>query len=560
MTKANWGAIITLAIASFMVLILSSSTADAQDEPERPKGTRAKVLLLESQIDDMEKSLKDVYGANAPNYLRTRLTQLQDKLESISEKLVEYEEKSQEGKATGQERETRLDEVAQELKNLWKEVESQKNFTQERFAAPNAGYDDGFFVASSDNKFRLTLGGTFRPYYRFNFQEEWDSDAYQRLVPDEEGYATGGDTKMREHTFGLANARLIIAVKLFEFMRGVLEIDYGTLTGEVQYPINAVIGNARYNKAAINEHSLQLLDVYGMYAPMPEFNARIGQMKVPFDRETLIDVSGLTFTTRSLMSRSYPLWVEGVADDRLTFHWDYDMQRASSFGRDRGIELSGSVNNGIFKYSAGLFNGGGPNINNDNRDFLVAIRLSSDPLGEMTPGMSDLDTSKKPLLSIGAAFAYDLLEHKHALDPHLSYNSSDVNLTGDFQFKWWGVSVLASVFYRHADYGEVYMDAEGKEVPISSLGVVAQAAYFNEYTKLEPAFRYSMYDADMDRKRDHVHEITGAINYYVFGRNFKLQLEYRGLFAAQMDRTYLVPWGVWNDYLHEFTIGTQLAF
>ena len=57
-----------------------------------------------------------------------------------------------------------------------------------------------------------------------------------------------------------------------------------------------------------------------------------------------------------------------------------------------------------------------------------------------------------------------------------------------------------------------------------------------------------------------MHELTGLVAYHVFDNALKLQLEYRGLYAAQTDWTYLAPWGTWNDFSHEFTLMAQLAF
>ena len=84
--------------------------------------------------------------------------------------------------------------------------------------------------------------------------------------------------------------------------------------------------------------------------------------------------------------------------------------------------------------------------------------------------------------------------------PHYEYNSSDLNVTGDVQFKWWGVAAMAAVFYRHGDHGAVYITEDGEDDPIDSMGFTGQISYFNQQTGLEPGFRYSIYDAQLDRR------------------------------------------------------------
>jgi hypothetical protein len=265
------------------------------------------------------------------------------------------------------------------------------------------------------------------------------------------------------------------------------------------------------------------------------------------------------------MTRKYPLWGDGrrygdnagstIEPDELNYRNNYDIQRASSFGRDRGVALTGSFAKALFNYSAGAFNGAGINLDNDNRDLLFSARVWSDLLGQMSPSMTDLHTSESPLVSIGAAFAYDLPRHLDERDPKVEYNSEDFNVTFDALFKWLGISALAAGFYRHSDHGAVF----GND-PIQTMGLTGQIAYFNEQTGLEPAARYSVLDENVDLSKDQVHEITGAVNYYVFGQNLKLQLEYRGIFPQDKDKSYLAPYGVWLEDRHEITLMVQMGF
>lgn len=546
--------------ASLAILVTEGISITAHAEEPRPQGAQKRIALLEAQVDELQKNVGEIHGAETPDHLRKNIKLLESKLDASSVKLSEIEQAGNAGNAADEERDARLDDLSKEIAALWEDVQKQRKSNEETEANSTAGYDNGFFIGSRDGKFKLTINGFVRPYYRIGLQKTWKTDEYGTLVRDGNDEPIGGDVEIQENTFGMANGRVVLNAELLGVLRGKFEIDYGTVSGTVQYPINAAVGNARYNKVSIDHHSLRFLDAYGEYAPIPEFRVRLGQFKVPFDRESLFYADHLTFTTRSLMTRPYPMWGEVKPEDGLAYRWDYEIQRGASFGRDTGIEVGGHVRDGLFQYAAGVFNGAGANTENDNRDVLIAARLVTDPLGPMTPGMSDLKTVKKPLVRIGVAFAYDLLEHVSAIEPLATYNSSDLNLTADAHFKWHGIALLASIFYRNADHGAVFIDEDGNDGPMNSIGMQAQLSYFNDYTHLEPGFRYSTYDADMSRELDHIHEISAAVGYYPFMPHLKIQIEYRGLFAARTDRTYLVPFGVWYDYYNEISIMAQVAF
>jgi len=560
-----------IAVLAALVLAFAGGRAMAQDKKsERPAKMKDKVALLEEQVDEVKGTLDEIVGSDSPGEIRSRLDALQDNLDGMLRDLEELRSMADEAAAAVEERDARLDALADEVSSLWDEVEAQRQLVDEVAAAKNAGYEDGFFLASDDGQHRLSLTGFARPYFRFAFQKQWAADEYGVLEHDPAtGAAIGGDTEVVDAGFGLEDARLALHAQLFGVVHGEVAFEYGTLGGEVTYPLNANVppGNS-YGRVEIDEHVVAFTDVFAEFAPLAEITVRAGQFQPAFDREgSGFYADELTFSTRSLMTRRYPRWGEqGMDPSGVSWHWDYEIQRGSYFGYDRGLQIAGSIADAKFKYNLGVFNGGGPNVENDNRDIMVAVRVASDMLGPMTPHMSDIEVAENPLLSMGVGFAYDLPEHHDPIDPELTYNSSDINVTGDAHFKWMGISALAGVFYRRADHGAVIPVADGL---LNSLGFVGQAAYYISAAKLEPAFRYSFYDADIDRELDHVHEFTAALNYYLYGRNLNVGLEWRGLFAAQKTRTYLLPWGEdalgqpigpWFEDMHEITVKAQVAF
>ncbi|MDD5307114.1 MAG: hypothetical protein PHU25_07315 [Deltaproteobacteria bacterium] len=574
-TKIVWVAALAALVAvlgSGSVLAQGKAAAPADKAKAAAPAAKANAILpmkervatLESNVEELQRILKDVTGGDSPDQIRVRQQDLQKELDKIRKQLDEMKGKASEADAKAEEQATGVEEAAKKIEELTKELAALKKVVEEQGAHKNAGYDKGFFIQSNDGKHKLVVGGFAKPFYRAAWQKEWEADKYGNLTHDANGDPQGGDVRCKENGFGLAATRLYVVGQMFEVVKGKIEFDYGTLSGEVQYPPNANMpAGAKYNRLKITQYQPRFLDVYGEFAPFPELNVRAGQFKVPFDRETLFGSSSLTFTSRSLINRAYPRWGEIMADtSALSYHWDYEMQRAASFDYDRGFALMGSVEEGLFSYAAGLFNGGGSNLPNDNRDLLAVLRVMTEPLGRTGADMSDLSTSKDPLLGIGAAFAYDLPKHKDPLDPSskLTYNSQDVNLTGDVHFKWMGASFFGELFWRKSDSGGVRLVESSPHGVVQSLGGTVQGAYYNDYTHLEPAIRYAVYDSDLDRYRNHIHEITAALNYYPFGQNLKLELEYRGLFPANMQAAYLMPWATWFDNWHELTIMAQAAF
>ncbi len=562
-TTRVWTACI--AILAALAICLNGGAAWAQKE--KPKKVKDRVEDLETRVERIDNTLGDLTGSEKPEKIRERQDELADKIDDASAQIDELKNYSEDVGVATEERDARIDALSEEIEDLWKEVEEHKATIKELKETKTTGYDGGFFMASRDGKHKIVFTGLVKPYYRVGFQKVYDTDSYGAIQYYEPGhpkanYPIGGDTEITDNGFGLAAMRLTVSAQVFDIVKFKLQIDYGNLYGKVSYPSAANVDeDTQYNRVEIETYSLRAVVAYGELAPMREINVRAGQFKVPFDQESLFGTRELTFTSRSLMNRSYARWGENVLPpDSVTMGWDYDTNRGASFGYDRGMMIHGAFTENIFKYNVGVFNGNGPNVGNDNRDILVALRVESQFLGEMTPGMSDLDSVKKPLMSIGAAFAYDLPMHKDLIEPEFTYNSQDVNFTADIRFKWYGVSLFTNMFFRNSNHGAVLLDELDQERPIKTFGYTGQLAYFNLASGLEPAFRYSMMDADTDRLGDHVHEFAAALNYYIVGNNLKIQVEWSGMFASEKNHSYMVPWEAWFEDQHQITIMAQAAF
>jgi len=257
--------------------------------------------------------------------------------------------------------------------------------------------------------------------------------------------------------------------------------------------------------------SASLKDMIFDFAYNKKFVPRVGQYKVPFNRETLNSSSELQLVDRS------------IVDEEFTFD------------RDIGVGLWGELNNMVI-YQLGLFQGDGSNVNNDTRDanMLWAGRIQFSPIGhdlEVEPNFTD-----KPKLALGLAVAGIDAKTDSAGDlndsnlggagPRIeelgSTDSQVVSWTADISFKH-------PLFNLEGEYIGRWVDpSEGALDSLYDQGFRAQGGIFIMPRKLELAARYAYinYD-DAVGDIDSEWEVTPGINYYISNdHRWKINIDY----------------------------------
>jgi len=237
---------------------------------------------------------------------------------------------------------------------------------------------------------------------------------------------------------------------------------------------------------------------------------KVGQFKVPFNREFLISGIGLQLVERSLANAEF------------------------SIQRDIGIQIAGESLWDAVEYSLGIFNGSGINKTNVDDDYLYAGRIVWTPVGggSYPYWQAALDKPERLNLAIGFAFAYmpDLeVEERETqagrlgIPAVLSARSDVTQYTTDVALKYLDFSLEGGYYYRKikpkedTTYG--CQDANG---------LYAQGGYFVVPKKVEIAARYAVVEPDTpstiyDNKRS---EITGGGTYYFSGHQLKFQTNY----------------------------------
>ncbi|MBI5575603.1 MAG: porin [Deltaproteobacteria bacterium] len=337
----------------------------------------------------------------------------------------------------------------------------------------------GFTFTSPDEKFQLSVGGRIQPRYSYT-----DAEAVSGSAQD------ASEWKIRW-------AKLSVGGYAYS----------KDLTYKIQIALE-------------NSGNAKLLDyAYLKYGFSDAFALQAGQFKVPFSRQALNSASALQFVDRS-----------NAVD---AFKPNYDI----------GAMASGKIGRGMFAYNAGIFGGAGQSATRTTNNNAFAARLVASPLGEAPYSETDVGHHEKPLLSVGANYFRNTLKRSattvfESVTPNYAAaagwlgngastfdNTEKVDIDqfgGDAAFLWNGFSF-------QAEYLEGRAEGKTSGKTLRARGMYAQAGYFLIPKRLEAAARYSYVDPNRSRSNDIQAETQGAVSYYFFGHNLKLQADYSNI-------------------------------
>jgi len=337
----------------------------------------------------------------------------------------------------------------------------------------------GFTFTSPDEKFQLAVGGRVQPRYTFT-----DYDAVSGTVQD---------------------------VSEWRVRRAKLYFGGYVYSKDLTYRVQAALENGSSAKL--------LDDAYLNYRFSDALQLQAGQFKIPFTRQELISDAMLQFVDRS-----------NAVD---SFKPSYDF----------GAMVSGKFGKGLLVYNAGIFGGAGQSAARATNTNALAARLVVNPLGEIGYSEADLGQTAKPLLSMGGSYFRNSLKRSatavfESVTPSYAattgwlgkgattFSTTEVvdidQYGGDVAFLWKGFSFQAEYLEGRA---------EGKTTggTLRALGMYAQAGFFLIPKRLEAAVRYSYVDPNLIRTDDIQTEAQGAVSWYFYGHNLKLQADYSNI-------------------------------
>jgi hypothetical protein len=287
--------------------------------------------------------------------------------------------------------------------------------------------------------------------------------------------------------------------------------------------------------------SVNVLDGYIRFEPIPEFNVWIGRMLPPSDRSNL---DGPYY----LSSWLYP----GVVS-----------QYPSIFdGRDDGATVWGKLFGKKLVYSAGLFNGHNriAGASNQSDNLLYAGRIVYNFLDpEDNPAYYESSTyyGSADILTLGAAFQYQ----KDGVGTYLQKGDyTAFNVDGLFEKKVLngGAVTLEGAYYHYDTDGVVDVsptfNGAGAFSNVGGLtqghGFLVSGAFLFPtkvlYGKFQPVVRYQDFDATITKVT--TKQTDGGVNYIIDGHNARISAVY----------SYTQTSGERDS--HQFVLGAQLQF
>lgn len=268
-----------------------------------------------------------------------------------------------------------------------------------------------------------------------------------------------------------------------------------------------------------------LLDYYLEFRQLRELNVRIGQFKVPYNREYGISSADLEMIDRSIVHSAF------------------------SLDRDVGIDLRSPdlFGLGLFRYDAGVYIGQGRDaVGADDFGLLYAVRFEVLPLGLFDDySEADFARSLTPRLSIGAAFAAIDRAHRDrgilGSAPADGGTTNTQHVAADVVFMVAGLRLFAEFLLRvgRRNSGDA-VDEMGMQIPtdpsVWGWGLVSQVGYLLPDLPIEIATRYATTQPLRSPGGVSVaNELGLAVSYYVGRHPFKVQIDGFRLWGDQFD-------------------------
>jgi len=306
---------------------------------------------------------------------------------------------------------------------------------------------------------------------------------------------------------------------------------------KLKYKIELGLSNRDHGGENIhtNNTSNLILDAFIRYNFYKNMEVWIGQTKLPGNRERVISSQKLQFVDRSLVNSKF------------------------NIDRDMGIQFRNKFNIGgvATRQAFAISQGEGRNRTNKkdpnpSNGFEYTGRVEILPLGEFTGKgdyfSSDLKREETPKISIGVT--YDVNKSAARIGGNLGSYIEDSNdlvidsalcdlntILADVFFKYKGFSLL-SEYANKTMTGERITDVDGEFINnyYTGSGLTVQAGYLLE-NNLEPAFRWTSIEPELESGRDLIDMYTIGLSKYIKGHSLKVQTDFS--FITETDQVTL---------------------
>ncbi|MHC4129212.1 MAG: porin [Planctomycetota bacterium] len=355
--------------------------------------------------------------------------------------------------------ERRSDEIRSLVADVLADADTRASLLQDGMTA---GWDEHFFLASPDGRFRLQLDGLMQVRWIWNYHDQ----------PD-------------DYISGWENARTKV-----------------TFRGHVFSPDITYLIRSDFARSGGSD---TLQDAWVRYHLNDQLSVRVGQFKLPFNREELVGPMYLQAIERSLVNESL------------------------NIGRSQGIEMTYADRSNRFTLSTsdggednfGNFNLTGSNPvnspwNGANSEWAFAARYEQLVAGRWDQFTQFTSPPGDPFgLMWGIAGHVQRSEYTGL--PSLGRNEEYwFGLAGDVSAEFGGANLFGSIVYQYIDDPSFGI--------FNVYGVVVQGGtYFTEKLEAFARFEYGHVDSDFDF--EDLWLLTVGANYYIDGQDLKLSAD-----------------------------------
>lgn len=322
----------------------------------------------------------------------------------------------------------------------------------------------GITISSGVNS--LTIGARAQIRWTLDAREEFDGDTAGPDVGREDG---------AQSAFDVPRLRVTLSGGVFRpWMKYSFQFDFSRTSGE---------GASKIKDA--------ILEIRPVGRP---YRLQAGQFKAPFGLQQITSSGRLQFVDRAITDAKF------------------------NPGRDMGVMLSGTAMGRAVGYDAGVFNGSGESIRQNNRSHLWAVRGYVNPLGPYSPSETAVDAGDKGVvhLGVGVRGGKQIRGRTAAGVFEDADNQTAVNV--EFAYK-------RPRFYTTAEYfwmtDEQQIPASGPD--IDSRGFHAQAGVMPIPRKLDVGILFARVNGNTDVDGAELSEVRGVVGYHWQAHNLKLQ-------------------------------------
>jgi hypothetical protein len=386
------------------------------------------------------------------------------------------------------------------------------------------GWDEGFFIASSDGRFKLKVGGLLQERYIVSF-----------LRVGLPTVASGGSNDRWRTGFESTRTRLNISGHIFDRdTTFLIQPGFGWLD-----PNAFVSGFANQYQTKIET---RLWDAWIKFKLGDEWSAKAGVFMLPFTRESLVSDMYQLAVDRSLIDYRLGL----ARSEGVEFTWVRDNTRAFIALSDGSVALGGS-DSGL-RSQTPPWSGLGNNV-----DWSVTSRVEF--LLDGNWEQFNQFTSP-PGSSVGAMFGIAM----HAQQGERGGEGApqdQIGLTADYSVHFDGGTLFASGTIHNQENA---VTPSGRLPNVDWVGYVLQGSFYTSHTT-EVFMRFEGGGARQNEAGgDDVHILTTGVNWYLDGQGLKITSDFGwslGEISTQM-QNYMVGWRGSDNRNAEWLFRTQL--